>query len=64
MFGLLTIFAVIEFVIAIWISALCCGAVCRCCKSQVRPTVSEINDLLKAPDMYAWFIQPLLVELQ
>jgi len=43
LFGLLTAFALIEFIIAICISALCCGAVCRCCKSQVTPTVQYIN---------------------
>lgn len=43
MFGLLTAFAFIEFIISIWISVLCCGALCRCCKTRVTPTVRHLH---------------------
>ncbi|KAF6028496.1 hypothetical protein EB796_013192 [Bugula neritina] len=36
--GMMLIMSIIQFVITIWCAALCCGAVCRCCKHTAPST--------------------------
>lgn len=42
----LLIFITFEFIFGIWISALCCGAVCRCCKKPNPASVSFLQKKL------------------
>ena len=39
----MVIMALAELVITIWSAVLCCGAICRCCKSAPRNATVQYN---------------------